>query len=283
MALEALIDDTNNTDVGGDWFILGGFIASAERWAKFADEWQSILGKAPYPIEYYKSSEAFRLKGQFEKWSEAQRDQLHLDLASLIKDAALHRIGMKISHSEFHKQVRSLPVPARLHTTDFPAAWLYTQLLIAIASVVHSKFPGEVCDVIFDEQQALDVELNRMWGTYNKALSDKFSVVPADVIPNPPIFRDDKTFVPLQAADLFVGAARREYRGEVWPQLDAIGEIDGGIDTLGEDALGEIRDGMLRLIKSLEQTYGIEVPLEGYTSAKQAKRSRDQLRKLKRP
>ena len=39
MVLQAFIDESGKND----WFVLGGYIASAEAWAAFSKDWEQIL------------------------------------------------------------------------------------------------------------------------------------------------------------------------------------------------------------------------------------------------
>jgi hypothetical protein len=51
LMLQAYIDDSRSDDP--PVFALGGFIAPAEKWASFSDEWQQFLDMPP-AIKYFK-------------------------------------------------------------------------------------------------------------------------------------------------------------------------------------------------------------------------------------
>ena len=48
MVLRAYIDESEHqASEGPPVFVMGGFIAPAESWAKFSDEWQEVLDMRP--------------------------------------------------------------------------------------------------------------------------------------------------------------------------------------------------------------------------------------------
>jgi hypothetical protein len=82
LVLQSWIDDTGK-DARASMFTLAGFIARIKIWAAFADEWTSILNKAPR-LDYFKSYEAQHRCGQFAGWNKTDRDKRVKDLSQVI-------------------------------------------------------------------------------------------------------------------------------------------------------------------------------------------------------
>jgi hypothetical protein len=59
MVLQAYIDDSGN-DPSQYAFILAGFVAPAETWAAFCDEWQTLLDRPP-GAAYLNTAHAYSL------------------------------------------------------------------------------------------------------------------------------------------------------------------------------------------------------------------------------
>ena len=55
LMLQAYIDDSGTG--ASDIFVLAGYIAPAESWAAFSDEWVELLNAPSLPLEYFKMSE----------------------------------------------------------------------------------------------------------------------------------------------------------------------------------------------------------------------------------
>ena len=80
--LQAAIDDSGS-DLRGPPYVLGGYLAKAEEWAKFSDEWEVVRDATP-AISYFKLSEANRLEEQFKGWTREDADKKVLSLAKVI-------------------------------------------------------------------------------------------------------------------------------------------------------------------------------------------------------
>jgi hypothetical protein len=214
MTCQAAIDDSGS-EPDSYIFILAGFIASHGRWAKFADEWQRLLDGPP-KLDYFKMKEAERLHEQFSRdrgWTEQKRDSLLVDLAHVIERNMEVRIHAGMLHSHFNTYLRSLPVPGRNFASDGPYV-LLAMNLIASACLDGPSFRLEgPCDFIFDEQDGPSAEIMHWWPTMRPQMKRRGHKEFSDFLGSPPIWRDEKKFFPLQAADLYAWHVRR-YRAD---------------------------------------------------------------------
>jgi hypothetical protein len=106
--LQAFIDDSGN-DGKSPVFILAGYIASAENWEGFSDEWENTLKPEDgMHLGVLKMADVYRNRvrgSRYYGWADDQRDQRLKKLIKVINNHALHGIVV-------HRSVQNL---RRLH------------------------------------------------------------------------------------------------------------------------------------------------------------------------
>jgi len=194
--------------------VLGGFVSTADRWELFADEWQAALDLTP-KLDYFKMREAERLKDQFDPkrgWTEAKRDDRVIALTRIINKHAMFKVHIGVSGKHFTKHISSLPATERSLGTDTAYPLMLVRVIAAIAAMGPLKGLVGPCDFILDEESdGLEFEINERWSEIKDAARRHGRKENREMVGPRPIFRDDSDFLPLQAADLYVGAARRSY------------------------------------------------------------------------
>ena len=200
--LQGFVDDSGSGKTE-PFFALGGFISTYENWARFADAWCAALRAEP-SIPYFKMSNAYAKRGVFNGWDRSDIEAKIAVLAGVIKSHAMVRISSAVDRRAYNRWV-SGKGPEEI---DDPYVLCFYQILYA--TFVHQrKYRWDTqIDWIFDEQGKLGPATVAIWPQFKKLAHP--SVRP--YIGRPPIFRDDKQFLPLQAADLYVGALRRRLR-----------------------------------------------------------------------
>jgi hypothetical protein len=212
MVTQACIDDSGNS-TNSPVFVLGGFIAAADSWAAFSAEWKAALD-APPALEYFKMKEAARLKDQFHPrkgWTDDLRDQRIKRFAEIIQKYALLRVSVAIKNSDFKKYIRSIPAVNRGLARDTPYITMLGLLMIRVACARESHELVEPVDFIFDEQQGVEEELARFWPDVKRRSEKHINKFIRDSFQHMPLFRDEKSFLPLQAADLYAWQVRRNW------------------------------------------------------------------------
>lgn len=203
MVLQAFIDDCGS-EPQSSVFALEGFVASHEAWAKFSDERDAALREPP-SLAYFKMSEAANFHGQFAKkrgWTEQKRNDRLIGLASIIRKHALARVAESMPQDGYLKHIASLPASARSLSTDTPYPMLVLQTVLAVAVGGLRHGINEPCDFIFDEQVGFSDEIMRRWPQINDFVNNTKNGL-AEMVGSRPIFRDELSFKPLQAADLY--------------------------------------------------------------------------------
>jgi len=233
MALEAYIDDSGRGR-GGPVFVLAGLIASEDQWGAAAQRWQDILDR-PLPsdpsrkLSYFRTTEAMSLDRQFAGWTQPERDSCMLRLATIAQETALFRVRISVPKKDFNAVMRGQLAPGM----DTPYIFAFWDVMIRVIGYQSENGLRAPIDFIFDDQQGGDRRLaDKSWSWFGLGAPARFR----HLIGKKPSFRDDKTCLPLQAADLVAWHARtalsrvrrrgEEYESEVWRVLQAIPPID---------------------------------------------------------
>ena len=178
-------------------FALGGLVAPVERWGEFSIAWDAKLKEEP-AIRLFKARDAAGRRGEFSRFLPAQRDKKVSDLISIINDHANFYVGCAIDKEDWAKVFdRKIA-----KTMDSPFFFSYMRLITA--SIQWMRYKGPFFDKvewIFDEEN-LTIYLEVLnWWMAQKNESPHFM---RKRMGNHPIMRNDKEFMPLQAADLVV-------------------------------------------------------------------------------
>jgi len=208
MVLQVAIDDSE-TKPGPGHLVMGGFLSTAERWAKFSDEWSAALAKKP-TVEggEFGWADATNLCGGFRGFTPSQRDARLLVLARIIRRHALFRMHTGISHEQWNL-FRALPAKERTQKTDLPNPLLLVMCCRMAAIGAHWLELDEPCDIFFD-QASYEHELHEEWPRILSIVRRECAERSMScVLDSPPTYRPAARFAPLQAADFYAGALRQ--------------------------------------------------------------------------
>jgi uncharacterized protein DUF3800 len=207
LMLQGYIDDSGS-DKQGPVYVLSGYLAKASEWGIFADEWDTQLKKLP-AIQYFKMSEAESLKGQFLGWKTEDRDAKVMALAALIQPRVLGNPECVVAQTDYDQVV----IPALSYVQDRklarclkdPYFFCFYQVVVGCVTRLETARIPDVVDFYFDNQGKLGNRAKSFWETMIKHAPNQYK----SYVPNPPVFRDEKQFNPLQAADLIAWQTRR--------------------------------------------------------------------------
>ena len=211
LMLQVCIDDSGS-DLQGPVYVLAGYLAEAEEWAKFSDEWQRALQKPP-AISYFKLSEANRLNegGQFAGWTRRDADDKIVALSKVIAPHVKYHIATVIAQADYDEIV--MPFRKVLftspHAEDHRMANVFkTPYYLAFYDVITDciksllgKEPLEDIEFYFDDQGLMGRRVAGFWDNLKAETPPQYS----RYLTNPPQFKDEKKFLPLQAADMIAG------------------------------------------------------------------------------
>ena len=200
--LQAVIDDSGKGVP--PVYVLAGFVLSEYKWTIFAEHWQSILNKPPN-VSYFKMQEAAGLRKEFLRFSTKQRDAKVGELVKLITDyrplALIDVMPQDVYESIFKGKIAK--------GLDYPYFLPYHEIMGTLWRYQYNKdwHPDEKVEFIFDEQGKESELSQRLWPFTANDVPDAVK----KFVGKAPIHRNEKEFLPLQAADLFAWHVRRHH------------------------------------------------------------------------
>jgi hypothetical protein len=201
--LQACMDESGQGDP--DLFVLAGYVSTTERWAAFSDEWQKLLDHRD--PEHFRALEYFKMS---EMQSERDRERCRW-FHNVIEEYALGAISYTISTKVLRHEVeRMFTEPEWRHGLSNPWAFATSALLPVYARNRQAiNLPEGPIDFVFDDRSDKKIIIEN-WDRFKSNNPDCANLMGAT-----PIFRSDREYLPLQAADLFAWWVRH------W-QLDGI-------------------------------------------------------------
>jgi hypothetical protein len=197
--LKAFVDDSGS---GGDspWYVLAGYLGSVADWDAFDPEWQAVLDSPP-KIEYFKHSEAQSLKGQFAGFSLEQRNARLDSFIQVIQRRARHALHIRLKQKHYNRIISANGLP---DTWDNPYYFLFSGFIFA--ALGFEKYFGDQGSVefVFDSSQQFEKPSLRLYGQMDALQISEGKIMNV-------LYRDEKSFLPLQAADLLAWEVRRRF------------------------------------------------------------------------
>jgi hypothetical protein len=211
--VQAYVDDSKS-EGSPPFFILGGYIATAETWARFSEEWQRALDMRPR-IPYFKYREALRGEGEFNGASEALRMERASVMRGVIELFDLAEFGIGFRVDAYEKAFARFGGQQATNPYYFATANLMAELARGLEQLL---LPRERLDIIFDNQMMEKDKVIAAWEWATKATAKPIpSDILTEILRNPPTWRDDKDVLPLQAADMHA----------TWLRIDLENQRDG--------------------------------------------------------
>jgi hypothetical protein len=214
--LQAYIDDSG-TKNQGPLMVVSAIIGPASVWAEVSDAWDKELRfPAEGRIAYFKEYEAVHLTGEFQHWREEARDRKVQRLSRIVNRSDLFGAWYAVdldSHQSASKFAGKPYTDMKRHGGNQPYLLLMPTVMMAAAVAARDRVPNvQRLELILDEHNVFRQDIE---ATY-KVMLETVSMVPGvkEIMPPHPSFRDDKEFLPLQAADMMAGTIRRVHLGD---------------------------------------------------------------------
>jgi hypothetical protein len=218
-------------------YSVAAIIGTTEKWKWLEERWNRILKREA--VTYFKNSECLAGIGAFVHVpDETQRLSIRQELENLCISAKLTVIGITVEMAAFRAVVDT---PAKLEAfSGGPYFHCYCTAIAQCALEVNRYRPGDVLAFGYDEDQEHAGQLTdvyRMLKTGNAEIAACLSTIAPF---------DDKTFVPIQAADLYAALVRRfsvpvleKKMAEAEPDITAFQGTKAvlRIDVIGENDL----------------------------------------------
>lgn len=201
-ALQVYFDDSGKVD-SSKYQVLAGYLASAEAWASLINEWQALLDE--YKLDYFRMSEAWRMARKYRHLTSIQRDQLIVRLIACIVDHAERVFAISVPFEANAHWMGSDQFPEEQSLRAYTQAFWFAML--SVYDYGYRQQFDQKIEVIFDEQggeSAAKILANVDYFRRQAAIHFPQYEVPF------PVFREDKTTIPLQSADLVAWLVRRD-------------------------------------------------------------------------
>jgi hypothetical protein len=200
IVFKAFFDESGKDAKDNKAFLMGGFLGSVDTWLSISDAWEEVLHESPR-IEYFKSSEAQSLTGEFDRWRRIEADKKVLSLATAISKFDITGFCATVSHRLFeHRDPKALNVMGTK-----PYDWGFLSATSGVVQYLDEAYPGdEKVDFVFDACSELPACIEQ----YNFLKQDPFlrdaMRRSGECSPG-----DDKEVAALQMADLLSGELSR--------------------------------------------------------------------------
>jgi hypothetical protein len=188
---QAYIDESGNRD--SPVFVMGGFVASTDKWLRFCDDWQRML-EMPMRLAYFKMNEAATLSGEFSHWSVQRRDERVCRAYSIVEELVDLQLSCVIQLKHFDRLMRRIPEGLSSHN---PYIVGLSTLVTGITKHQERLGISERIDFIFDEQVMEQQHIRDGWDLAKELFEPDVKAL----LGKTPEFRDDEKVLPLQAAD----------------------------------------------------------------------------------
>jgi hypothetical protein len=201
LRIKAFIDDSRSIDP--PVYVLGGFIAPANAWESFSNEWQQILDGPPR-LDYFKMQEAYALHGQFEDWRADRRDEWVRLFFNVIKKHVRAAISVSVNPED----IKKIYGPR----DKFATHPFYLAAISMITKTVRAREALGIeygIDFVFDDQMHEKRHLIATWKNVMRVVQLDPEI--ERLLPIVPQFANDKDVLPLQAADMHAWWMRRRH------------------------------------------------------------------------
>jgi Protein of unknown function (DUF3800) len=207
----ALYGDESESSESPRLFTLAAFVASNPTgWIDLVPAWQKMLcATGPYPVDAFHANAVEQGNPPFDGWSPDQRRTLVDRAVEILADTTLSANLYAMGCTFVLDDLNAL-IPASMGNGEMPDIYerAYRVLLMNINQF--SQFRG--IDVVFDKKKKAEGRVQRHFQTAKAACDASPKLVG---LLNTCSFADDRTVVPLQAADLLAYELRRR----VWDRL----------------------------------------------------------------
>ena len=229
-------------------FVIAGYILRSEQMEAFADDWLTALHQKPR-IEYFKMAEAFGGEGEFSTMQSEFRKAKVRDMLAVIRLHKPRGIASFFNWEHFRRFSAYLPEPLKGQAF----APLFFQLIDNILEWQRAAR-------IFPEKIQLDFDYQGSAGKfaiewYGRIMENSgpftFSADHKAILEGTPRMLDDRSYVPLQAADMAAWVVRNggtpgiDIRGWEWLYEECGGTVWQYSKGFGENTWDQILDRLI--------------------------------------
>lgn len=198
--LTAFFDDSG-THKKGPFCVLAGYIANADQWKAFSEEWDTELRAEPN-IPCLKMSSANSKDGPFRGWETTAIERKVTRLAEIVNRHAIGGIAVVVSNDAYRKIAEGC-LPS---TVDHPYWLCYSKIVTETLEIYGRESNDEKINFVFDTQgEGYERRALLMHDNWREI----FKASPNGNLLGSLTFGNDVELMPLQAADMLAWHVRR--------------------------------------------------------------------------
>ncbi len=201
LMLQAYID--GSATQGRNILVLAGYIAKAETWAKFSDDWQELLDNRPLRL---RDQTAFKFNRVKSKSSIKRAEQFYRIIEKHVSNAIVCVIFVD-GLSELIEGSEWAPYVEGIDNLKNPYFFAFKAIIDVMLQHQRSIGITEPIDFIFDNESEKTKCLEG-WDYWKLVATPEQRTLMGDT----PAFKNDDEILPLQAADLLSGYVRKWYQ-----------------------------------------------------------------------
>ena len=149
--MKAFFDESGLNPKTDRAFVMGGFLGTSEEWDRVLAAWCECLNIKP-TIKYFKSEEANRLSGEFQRVSRESAQEKRMTLARILGASSLQGFCATVSYTFFEGRD---PKATKGHFGTRPYDWGFLTATSGVLQYVRDHHPYDTVDFIFDERNEL--------------------------------------------------------------------------------------------------------------------------------
>lgn len=214
--MQAFFDESGGLGQS-DTFVIAGLFFEDSKLPAFIAEWSSVMANAP-SVDVFKAKEAAGMSGGFRRLSPEERDQKVRALAKCVRVHATSAIHCTLHLPGFQETIANSTKPF-----CYPYFWPFHIIVMASCFELFERGERTPCKMVFDTQKIFGPKAQRWFPVVRAAFSDDPEVC---IMPDVPLFADDKSCMPLQAADMLAWVMRSSTTAD-WPAYERLVEGDG--------------------------------------------------------
>jgi hypothetical protein len=226
LMLQAYIDESESKREP-QFLVLAGYIAPAEQWASFADDWDQAL-RTPPCINPFDIKDALEQTGPFYEKSKEDCNAVIARFRGIIEKHVSAGFSIWFRLDDYKKGFAANTPAKRMKNPYYFAAM---HLLLSVARNLEGLgLQRGPVDFIYDNRVMEKPRLIEAWDWAAKQTKKPDPPDLLRLVPNPPQFQDDENVLPLQAADMLAKWTRLGLEAKM--QGKVLGALPGFTRTL---------------------------------------------------
>jgi hypothetical protein len=235
LTIQAYIDETG-IDGRGRWLLFSALYATTEDWVAFSSRWSAALTESP-AVGYFKMDDAVGRSGPFGRLSDGQHAEKLRRLARVFNEHSYGFIETFVAADL--DAIGRLLKPRAIKPANEPYFWPFHYIIqLVCASILETSPSYDIPLEIFFDENVIFGPRAKAWYPVIRAMAEPTL---HRLMPVEPLFRDDLSTMPLQAADMTAWLHRADRSPEgntyawLWDELQGIHRLPGV--EFGEDMI----------------------------------------------